>query len=171
MVDIVKESIPLREPDIITDIRFPMMTTSRAYLKGDNVNIYNDEDATFWSRFSNTGRVSQVSAEKAMAGTVDSVATIIIDVQGESGILTHVIGPKSNLATKGGAIYVYIDGELRTYSARFIDLNYRLLLGGFIATGDPITTVNTQQVGIGSYKDYGWNTNHVTTITPQQAIF
>jgi len=99
--------------------------------------------------------------------TSDTTEQTVIDVSGQSGVLTNVVSP--SLVSGGGTVTVRVtvDGSLKTFIATLVTSNSSVMyLGGTAGWGGSTAAVN-----YGANQDFGYSLNpQFIMLNPAQAI-
>jgi len=124
---------------------------------GLNTRVFATE-SSFWSTFATTAQGFREGAQ--LTNVVNgAVLDKLLDIQGESGIITHIISPEtSSNATLGSMeILVIADGVSTNYKFNDIPKLSRAILGGIKpGVNSIIGSTAKDNTEYGSYLDEGW---------------
>jgi len=173
---LVKDNPLVRAPSILAkDLNFPLLQirTANLYTKNGSSGIYASTDANFWA----TDDYLHDYATAASVGAIFTSANdtqVIVDISGESGILTHVVSPEVDV-NNDITITIERDGVATVYLAELTVGSSRAVMGGckpgMYASVSNAISDNSM---FGSYNDYGFTTYSGTSmllIHPDQALY
>lgn len=157
---------------ILSNIRMDLIECISVAIKDTGSTVVRDDQSNFWTRL--TQQVKATALCQWITMVQDTSEQTIIDVSGESGVLTNVIGANVQQLGSVTTFRVTVDGKLYTYVTEPNESNpvnlVRHVLGYFPRQTQGINTAPAGALS-GPYMSYGnWETMAVGMPLPSAAV-
>ena len=161
-----------REP---TKLRMPTCLggSSSVFIKQAPSGVYNDTENQYWANAQNNNEYYGVSSY-LYAWTATSGTQELVNIEGEGGILTHIISPVLLSIGHTCKVTIVADGVTTIFNHVSPLSSSRFLIGGYLHGRRPYTNAsaygNTLAGGFQDEGFEGYSSTAIFTMTPLQAI-